>query len=98
MLNEFLGMLKEDGIVGIYGWNDRKVSGIHAFSAQRSFRVYAGGYDEEETHEDVCALFVSGKIDASYWYDKQNPVALAEIADAYKRLKDHEAMKYLIQM
>lgn len=98
ILNKFLCMLKENGIVGIYGWNDRKNSGIHAFSAQRSFRVYAGGYDEEETHEEVCALFVSGKIDASCWYDKQKPVDLPEIAGAYERLKKHEALKYLIRM
>lgn len=98
ILNEFLGMLKKDGSVGIYGWNDRKKSGIHVFSAQRSFRVYAGGYDEEETHAEVCALFAAGKIDASYWYDKDNPVALTEIGSAYERLKSHEAMKYLIRM
>ena len=68
------------------------------FSAQRSFRVYAGGYDEEETHAEVCALFASGKIDASYWYDKDTPVALTEIGSAYERLKSREAMKYLIRM
>lgn len=98
VLNTCIGMLKENGIVGIYGWNDRSESGIHAFSAKRSFRVYAGGYDEEETHGDVCALLVTGKIDVSAWYDKENPVALAEIGNAYERLKSHEAMKYLIRM
>lgn len=98
VLNTCLGMLKENGIVGIYGWNDRSKSGIHAFSAERSFRVYAGGYDEEETHGDVCALLVAGKIDAAAWYDKEIPVALAEIGSAYERLKSHEAMKYLIRM
>lgn len=98
VLNNALCMLKEDGIIGIYGWNDRKTSSIHVFSAARSFRVYAGGYDEEETHGDVCALLTSGKIDASLWYDKQAPIVLADIASAYEKLKNHEAMKYLIQM
>ena len=98
ILNQMLGFLQKNGVVGIYGWNDRAKSGICVFSAQRSFRVYADGYDEEETHGAVCKLFVSGRVDPTLWYDMKDPVQLPCISQAYEKLKRHEAIKYLIKM
>ncbi len=97
-VNETLDLLSENGVIGIYGWNDRANSGIHTFSAKRSFRIYANGYDEEEAHGAVCALLLEGKINYRVWYDTEHPVALEDIDRAYAALMRHEAVKYLIEM
>ena len=97
-VNRVLSCLKKGGLVGIYGWNDRRSAGINPFRASGSFQVYADGYDEEETHGAVIAMILRGELRAEDWYDKENPVSLTEISDAYERLKKHEAMKFLIRL
>lgn len=97
-VNDLLPLLREGGCVGIYGWNDRAHAGVNPFRAKASFRVYCGGYDEEETHHDVVSLILRGRLRAEDWYDLSHPVALADIAQAYESLRRHEALKYLIQL
>lgn len=98
VVNSALGLLRSNGTVGIYGWNDRRSCGINPFAASASFSVYAGGYDEEETHAEVMSHILSGRLDAAAWYDTENPVPLAEIKGAYDRLREHRALKYLIRL
>lgn len=43
-------------------------------------------------------MILRGELRAEDWYDKENPVSLTEISDAYERLKKHEAMKFLIRL
>lgn len=96
--NALLPLLKQDGVFCNYGWNGRKSYGLNPFHAQRSFRVYADGYDEEESNSQVQAMVLSGRLRAAPWYDLERAVPLSEIADAYDRLRRHEALKYLIDL
>lgn len=97
-VNALLPFLKKDGVLGNYGWNGRFTYALNPFCAARSFRVYAGGYDEEESNGEVQSLVLQGKLCAELWYDLSCPVALDEIAAAYDRLRRHEALKYLIRL
>jgi threonine dehydrogenase-like Zn-dependent dehydrogenase len=93
-----LPFLAEGGVVAVYGWHDRAGYGINPFAAQRSFRVYCGGYDEPETHEEVLRRMAARALRASDWYDPGRSVPLAGIAAAYERLKRHDGYKYLIDL
>lgn len=96
--NRALPLLADGGVVGVYGWHDRAGYGINPFAARRSFRVYCGGYDEPETHEEVLRRMAAGALRASDWYDRGKPLPLADIAGAYDRLRHREAYKYLIDL
>lgn len=97
-VNQLLPALKCDGILGNYGWNGRRSYGLNPFLAKSSFRVYAGGYDEEEAHAQVQALILTGKLRAEPWYDMKNTIPLSRIGEAYGSLRRHEALKYLIDL
>ena len=97
-LNTALPFLAEDGQVAVYGWHQRSQYGIQPFAAKHSFRVYMGGYDEPETHEEVIRRIREGVLRAEDWYDTENPVPLNDIADAYQNLLSRRALKYLIQL
>ena len=97
-VNKMLPLLKRNGTIGVYGWNDRQRYGINPFTAQRSFNVYNDGYDEEETNEQVQAMVLSGVLKADLWYNMDHPVSLSDIADVYEHLRRHEAFKYLISL
>lgn len=96
--NIALPLLKEKGCIGVYGWHSRKDYGINPFNANHSFSVYCGGYDEPETHDEVIKRIREGALDASLWYDIDNPVPLDNIAEAYAALREHKALKYLIDL
>lgn len=98
IINEVLPLLLHNGWVGVYGWNDRAHAGINPFCAHASFRVYCGGYDEEEAHGAVLSLIRRNLLRAEDWYDTLHPIALKDISLAYERLRRHEAMKYLIEL
>jgi len=97
-VNKAAGMLVRDGVIGVYGWNDRAAYGINPFKARSSFRVYADGYDEEESNAEVQAMILEGKLKADVWYDMEAPVPLERITEAYQSLRKHEAVKYLIEL
>lgn len=98
-VNAALPLLNAGGVVGVYGWHDRAGYGINPFDARRSFRVYCDGYDEAETHDEVIRRVLAHKLSAADWYDTQNPVLLADIVDAYDRLKKGaDVYKYLIDL
>lgn len=96
--NRLLPLLCAEATVGVYGWNDRAGYALNPFLAAASFRVYAGGYDEEETNGEVQAMILRGQLSADLWYDAAHPVPLEEIAGAYQSLRRHEAFKYLIEL
>lgn len=97
-VNQLLPLLKQDGIFGNYGWNGRRNYGLNPFCAQRSFRIYSDGYDEEESNGQAQSMILQGKLFAQPWYDMANPVPLEKITDAYDNLRRHEALKYLIDL
>lgn len=96
--NLLLPMLRRDGTVGVYGWNDRSSCGVNPFCSAHSFRIYNDAYDEEETSGAVFALIQRGRLHAENWYDMRNPIPLDKIAPAYESLRRHEALKYLIEL
>lgn len=96
--NIALPLLKEKGCIGVYGWHSRRDYGINPFNANHSFSVYCGGYDEPETHDEVIKRIREGVLDASLYYDIDNPVPLDNISEAYAALKEHKALKYLIDL
>lgn len=97
-VNALIPLLKQDGTLGVYGWNGRRSYALNPFNAARSFRLYSDGYDEEESNGEVQSLILQGKLNAALWYDMENPVPLAQIAGAYDSLRRHEALKYLIRL
>ncbi len=97
-VNRALPLINEDATVAVYGWNDRKGYGINPFCTKNNFKVYCAGYDEPETHDEVIKRIREGKLKAEDWYDKKDPLPLDRIAEAYERLKNREAYKYLIDM
>jgi threonine dehydrogenase-like Zn-dependent dehydrogenase len=97
-VNLALPLLAEGGLIAVYGWHGRESYALNPFAARRSFRVYCGGYDEPETHEEVLKRMAAGALRASDWYDAASPVPLAGIAGAYDRLRRREAYKYLIDL
>ncbi len=97
-LNAMLPCLKRNGVVAVYGWNDRKTYGINPFSAAGSIFVYGDGYDEEESNGEVQSMILRGQLQAELWYDKDHPVPLHKIGYAYDELRRGQAMKYLIQL
>ncbi|MBR5754794.1 MAG: alcohol dehydrogenase catalytic domain-containing protein [Erysipelotrichaceae bacterium] len=97
-VNKALALLNEGATVGVYGWNDRKGYGINPFMTLKNFRVYCAGYDEPETHDEVIKRIREGKLHAQDFYDKDDPIALDDIAEAYERLRNREAYKFLIDM
>lgn len=97
-VDTLLPMLKKDGTLGVYGWNGRKSYALNPFHGAASFRIYADGYDEEESNALVQSLILQGKLDAGMWYDLENPVPLEKIGEAYASLRHHDALKYLIRL
>lgn len=97
-VNRLLPLLREGGTLGVYGWNDRGGYGLNPFLARGSFQVYDNGYDEEETHGEVQAMILQGRLRAELWYDQERPVPLEKIGEAYDSLRRHEAFKYLISL
>lgn len=97
-VNKALELLNNNGVIGVYGWNDRKGYGINPFATNNNFYVYCAGYDEPETHDEVIKRIREGKLVASDWYDTENPIKLDDIASAYERLANREAYKFLIDL
>lgn len=98
IINQLLGLLKKGGCLGVYGWNDRRSYAVNPFNAASGFYVYADGYDEEESNEEVQSTILQGKLDASLWYDATSPIPLEKLTDAYESLRRHDALKYLISI
>lgn len=97
-INILLDQLVKGGCLGVYGWNDRRSYAINPFKATSGFYIYADGYDEEESNEEVQSMILDGKLDATLWYDIDSPVPLEELPEAYDSLRRHEALKYLISI
>lgn len=97
-VNRVLGLLRDGGTVGVYGIDDFTTYGISPFCASGSFRVFNGGYDEEESHEEICRLILEKKLDASIWLDLSHPVPLERIDDAFALIRSRKAVKALVDL
>ena len=97
-VNQVLPLMKPNFTVGVYGWAERFHYALNPFLSEHSVRCYCDGYDEAESHDEVVADMLAGKLDASLYYDLEHPVPLTQIADAYERLRKDEALKFLIDL
>ena len=94
-----LSCVADRGTLGIYGFDD--VSAITlspALAVGKTFTVYQGGYDEGETHEQVCEFVKAGKLDASIWIDKSKAFSLDEIGKAFEAVQARTLVKPLVRM
>lgn len=97
-IDQFLGDLRIDGVVGIYGLDDRAGSAIHPALARGSFRYYGGGYDEAETHQDVIQLAESGSLDPELWLGSRPPHPLDDIESALRSATGDDVLKSLVTL
>lgn len=97
-LNNALPVLEENGTVGVYGIDDYGTYGINPWKAPRSFTVYQGGYDEEETHEAVIRHMRAGDLRAGIWLSTERSFALSDIHRAFDALDQKREIKALIRL
>lgn len=97
-VNRVLALLKHEGMIGIYGLDDFDALHIDPLRAKGTFAVYGGGYDEEETHDEVIARMADGSLDASIWLDLEHPFALENISDAFAAIRSRRLVKALVRL
>ena len=93
-----LSLVKAGGTLGVYGMDDRDEIRFNPMCAAGTFTVYAGGYDEPETHDRVSQQYVDGKLDASIWLDLENAFELGDIAAAIQAVRDRTFVKPLVRI
>lgn len=87
--------LKPGGTIAIYGLDE---CGQIKLEAGKSFSFYGGGYDEAETHDAVLAFYRAGKLNPAVWIDRNQPFALADIAQAFAAVEARTFVKPLIKL
>jgi threonine dehydrogenase-like Zn-dependent dehydrogenase len=97
-LDAALPLLKPGGAVGIYGIDDWGSCTLTPTRARGTFTFYNGGYDEEETHEQVVADIQTGKLKAEHWLDLRHPFALSDINQAFEALRERKMVKALVRL
>jgi D-arabinose 1-dehydrogenase-like Zn-dependent alcohol dehydrogenase len=98
LANLALALLKRGGTIGIYGIDDYGRVTLNPDAARGSFAVYRDYLDEAETHDQVIALYQSGKLDPTIWLDLANPFELYRIADAFDAIRSRKAVKALVRL
>ena len=96
--DRFLPLLEPGGKIGIYGMDDYTSVTITPRIARGSFTIWNGGYDESEAHQEVCELYLQGRLDAGIWYDRDHPWPLVEIEHAFRDLWERREVKILIEL
>ena len=91
-------LLEGDGTLGIYGIEEYHELALDLRLFASSFHVYRGGYDEEESHEEVVRLVERGDLDARVWLDLDSPFDLGQIGSAFAALADGDGVKALIRI
>ena len=98
-LGKVLSCLKPGGACGIYGLEIKGADPVLiAPLASHGFIFYAGGYDEEETHDRVIELILRDALDASAWLEKDREFGLDEIKSAFAALNEKRFVKALIKL
>lgn len=93
-----LSLLADGGTIGIYGMDGGGRCRLDPSLARGAFRVQPNAYDEAETHEEVLANYLAGRLDASIWLDLDRPYELADIGLAFKTVASRQQVKPLIQL
>lgn len=97
-MDKALCVLKNGGVIGIYGLDDEGKVTINPVNAKGTFTVYNNGYDDSDMHGRVVEFVEQGKLDARIWMDLDNPYPLNRIADAFEAVKNRKAVKSLIKL
>lgn len=97
-LDRVVSLLKHGGTVAIYGLDDFASTASDAHRAAGAFTVYEGGYDEEETHDEVILRMINGTLDARIWLDLDHPFELKDIAAAMTAIRQRQVIKALVRL
>lgn len=82
-LDNVIHLLTKEGTLGVYGLDNFNTYTLNPWKPGGSFKFYNGGYNEEETHDEVLGFMKKGLLDAGIWMDLSNPLALKDIGDAF---------------
>ena len=98
-LNPYLGCVRENGVVGVYGMDDLNTYAMNPTLVKANFyRIYNGGYLEPETHDQVIEFIKEGKLDASVWIDQEHIFTWENAPEAYEYVRDKKAIKTVIRL
>lgn len=96
MADCLLPSLKAGGRYMTYGLDDCGAITFNASLARGAFTVMPCSYDESETHKLVCDAILTGKLDASLWYDTAAPYPLTQINEAFAAVRNRKNIKSLV--
>jgi len=98
LLDAGLSLLRDGGIVSIYGMDDFGVCTLNPTHARGTFTYANHGYDEEESHQRIVEFILAGKLDAGHWLNLETPYPLEEIGAAYEAVKARKMVKALLKL
>lgn len=94
-----LSCIASGGTLGIYGLDDVGAIKLSpSLAGGKTFTVYQGGYNEGETHDQVCEFVKAGKLDASVWIDKSRAFPLDQIGKAFEAVQARTLVKPLVRI
>lgn len=96
-LNSVISLAAEKSTLAVYGIDEIKSLRINPM-AGKTFTFYNGGYDESETHKQVCDMILDGRLKADVWIDVNNPRPLSDLKAVFDDLSMRKAVKYLIDL
>lgn len=97
-LSNALCLLKTHGTCGVYGWYDWDANCINPFAARDTFTLYASGYDQAETHDDVIRYMKSGDLHPEHILALDHIYELDDIWQAYTDAWDRKVIKSVIRI
>lgn len=97
-IDRVLPTLRSGAVVGVYGLDDFENLKINPLRATGSFTVYADGYDEEETHEEIMSGLIDGSPDSKIWLDLEHPFPLKDITAAFEAIRSKRLIKALVKL
>jgi L-iditol 2-dehydrogenase len=97
-VDRVLTTLRPGGMVAIYGLDDFDSMGVNPLYARGTFSIYGGGYDEEESHQEVISRMRDGSLDARHWLNLNQPYDLKQIGEAFEALRERCLVKALIRL
>jgi threonine dehydrogenase-like Zn-dependent dehydrogenase len=93
-----LSHLSPGGTLAIYGIDEYEATVVHPNRAPGTFRIYQGGYDEAEAHEEVVRRILEGALDASIWLDFDRVFRLQDIDRAIAAVRERRLVKALVRL
>jgi L-iditol 2-dehydrogenase len=96
-LAKTLGLLKNKGMIGVYGLNSFPNYHFSFMEAPDVFTFYNGEhYDEGSAHDEVMAYYNEGKLDPWNYISKEHVYPLESIKDALDACSMRKTMKSVV--